>query len=53
MHCRVTAERVGSKPQAIGMDTIAVTWGAHTADALAAASPTHVVASPEALTDFA
>jgi phosphoglycolate phosphatase/pyrophosphatase PpaX len=39
--------------QAIGMDTIAVTWGAHQADALAAASPTHIIDTAAALTRFA
>jgi phosphoglycolate phosphatase/pyrophosphatase PpaX len=38
--------------QAIGMDTIAVTWGAHPVDALTAASPTHIVDTADALTRF-
>jgi phosphoglycolate phosphatase/pyrophosphatase PpaX len=38
--------------QAIGMDTIGVTWGAHPVDTLTAALPTHVVDTASALTRF-
>lgn len=39
--------------QAIGMDTIAVTWGAHPTDALRATSPTHIIDTADELTRFA
>jgi phosphoglycolate phosphatase/pyrophosphatase PpaX len=39
--------------QAIGIDTIACTWGAHRADTLTAASPTHLIDTAAALTRFA
>lgn len=37
---------------AIGMDTIAVTWGAHNRDQFRATNPTHVVDKPCELTRF-
>jgi phosphoglycolate phosphatase/pyrophosphatase PpaX len=38
--------------QAAGMDTIAVTWGAHPVDVLTAASPTHLIDTADGLTRF-
>lgn len=38
--------------QATVMDTIAVTWGAHPVDVLAATSPSHIVDNPAALTRY-
>jgi phosphoglycolate phosphatase len=38
--------------QAIGMDTIAVTWGAHSRDQLLAAGPTHIIGSAAELPRF-
>lgn len=39
--------------KAINMDTIAVTWGAHTRDALAESEPTYIVSRAEDLKAFA
>jgi HAD superfamily hydrolase (TIGR01509 family) len=39
--------------KAIGMDTIAVTWGAHSGDQLRAAEPTHIIDTAGELDSFA